>query len=156
MERLAQSRDLMVKIHGGGGNEGHPKEAGEHLADIAVGEFDFVAQKDGDRLGQGSNQGVAQFVGCGLENGPAALWTVGGIVNELGDQGLRLQDDVFLKTTMDLVGSEEFLTAAMRTAEGGRHRDGLVYMIRNSSTPRRMSVGRSSLAGLLDREAVWR
>jgi hypothetical protein len=67
-----------------------------------------------------------------------------------------LQDDVFLKATMDIVGSEEFSTAAMRTAGRGHHRDGLVYMIRNSSTPRRMSVGRSSLAGLLVREAVWR
>lgn len=96
MKSLAQFCEFTVEVHGGCGNEGQSKQSREDLAGVAIGEFDLMTKKHGRGFGDGTDQGIAKFAGRGLEDGTAAVGAESGIVDEIGDQGFGLKNNVLL------------------------------------------------------------
>ena len=138
-----------IEVHGGSGDEGHTEDSGKDLALITAGEFDFVPEEDRCGLGHGATLAVAQFIGCGLEAGAAALGAEGLIMDEIGHPGSGLQHDVFLAAGLLLLPGVEMDAAAVRTEGRGRHVDRAVAMIGRASCPRRMAMRWATFARAL-------
>jgi hypothetical protein len=91
--------------------------------------------------------GVGKLVGSELNDGAMASRTEGLLVAEVGDDGLRPEDDVFLKMLGDVVHGGESVRCAMRTTRWSRNVHDLVDMIGRRAKPAGMSHGGAALPG---------
>lgn len=138
--------NAVTEGHGGGRDEGHAEESGKDFANIAVGQFDFMAEIHGDGFGKGADLTVSQLAISHLEDLPAATGAEGEVVGIFGHQGSGLQNDVFLKLDMGLVHGLKIGGLAVWAGMGRGDVDGSIDMVWGAALPGRVPLGRASLA----------
>lgn len=130
-----------VKGHGGGGHKAHAEKDLHDVLDLAIRHTGAVAEKDGSGFGERTDRAVDKLPLCSLNYRGTAVGTKGLVMDERGDHGAGLQDDILLDVLLDLIERDEVLAPAIRTDRGWRDDNGLVDMVRLGAGPAGMAFG---------------
>jgi hypothetical protein len=136
-----------IEGQSGGGDEAQAKEIAEDRSDFSVGEAHIVVQVGGRGFGHRADMGVGELAGSELTDSTMASRTKGLLVAEVGDEGLRSEDDVFLEVLGNVVHGGESVGGTMGTARRSRDVHDLVDMIGGRTKPAGMSHGCAPLLG---------
>jgi hypothetical protein len=157
MNRCGGACRRLVKGHGARGHERQAEEFGKDLADLAIGEPQFVAQEDRGGFGRRADLAIAQLSLGRLENGAATVGAESGVMLVGGDDGFGLKNDIFLNLFMDFAGGLQAGGGAVRAYARSWDWDNVVNMVRERAAPRRVAMGSSTFAlfrGLAKRWAI--
>jgi hypothetical protein len=149
MNGFGGARGRLIKSHGGSGYKRESEELREDFAHISIREPELVAEENGGGFGVGANLAVAQLSLGGLKDRTPALRAEGGVMLIGRDDGLGLDDDVFLNLFVRFSSGLQADGGAVRTDSWGGHPERAVDSIRDRPVPWGMSARSTTFAASL-------